>query len=191
MSPRHLLKRYIADRESLSRSQSSGWFGKRVHDPELWHLGRRSVAGGVGLGFFLAFIPLPVQMFIAIPAAIVCRVNLPVTIAAVWITNPVTMAPMFLFAYKVGTWILGVQPVLSAAEFPPSFSTVVELFGEIGKPLLVGCLVCGISASAVGNLAVRWLWRAYLLNRRRKRRRAYRQAGSPGGSAERGGAPDS
>lgn len=170
MSPRHLLRRYLGDRDSLKKSRATRWLGTRLHDSEVWHLGRRSVAGGVGLGFFLGFIPLPIQMLIAAPLALVLRVNLPVTLAAVWITNPITFAPMFLFAYKVGTWITGANSTVGALSFEASFAGITGVLGQIWWPLGVGCFVCGLSAAAIGNLTVRWLWRGYLLYKRRQRR---------------------
>ena len=175
MNPRQILKRYIGTRESIAQSRATGWIGKRLHDAEVWHLGRRSVAGGVGLGFFLAFMPIPVQMLIAAPLALLFRVNLPVTLVAVWITNPVTIAPLFIFAFKVGTWISGREAQVGAIEFEPSFDGMAAVFGEIWLPLWVGCFVCGLSAAAIGNVTVRWAWRALLLYRRRQQRRRREQ----------------
>lgn len=171
MSPRHILKRYLGDHTTKAKSRSSGWLGRRLHDAEVWHLGRRSVAGGVGLGFFLAFVPLPIQMAIAAPLALLFRVNLPVTMASLWITNPLTMGPMFYFAFKVGTWLTNTADAIEVLEFEASFAGMSAAFDQIWMPLVVGCFVCGLSAAAIGNLAVRWLWRAYLLNRRRQRRK--------------------
>jgi uncharacterized protein (DUF2062 family) len=171
MSPRQFLKRYLGDRDSVAKARAPGWLGKRLHDGEVWHLGRRSVAGGVGLGFFLAFIPLPIQMVIAVPLALLLRVNLPVTMASLWITNPLTMAPMFFFAFKVGAWITDRSARIAAIQFEASFEGMASVFGEIWLPLLAGCFVCGLSAAAIGNLAVRWLWRAYLLYQRRQQRK--------------------
>ncbi len=188
MSPRHLLKRYLGDRDSIARSRATGWLGKRLHDAEIWHLGRRSVAGGVGLGFFLAFIPIPIQMLIAAPLSLLFRVNLPVTLAAVWLTNPVTMAPMFIFAFKVGSWITGHGLSIDPREFGTSFDSLLGVFGEIWQPLLVGCFVCGLSAAAIGNLAVRWAWRGYVLYRRRELRRERLTRTRLPGDRQRGGA---
>ena len=169
MNPRKVLQRYLGNRETIARSRAGGWLGRRLHDPNLWHLGRRSVAGGVGVGFSLAFIPLPVHMLVAVPVAIMLRVNLPVALAAVWIANPFTIAPMFLFALHVGLWVTGREAHI-ATHFEPSLAGMSALLGEIWYPLLIGCLLCGASAGAIGNFTVRWLWRAYLLHRRRQRR---------------------
>jgi uncharacterized protein len=171
MSPRHILKRYVGSRESLSESRAAGRLGKRLHNADIWHPGRRSVAGGVSLGFFLAFIPLPVQMLIAAPLALLFRVNLPVALIAVWITNPITIAPLFIFAFKIGSWISGRDSENSPLTFEPSFDAIATTFGEIWLPLWIGCLVCGSAAAIVGNVAVRLLWRANLFYRRRQRRK--------------------
>ena len=171
MDIRRLLQKFGVDRDSITKTKGIGWLGQRLNYPEIWHFGRRSVAGGVSLGLFLAFIPLPVQMLIAAPTAIFLRVNLAVTIACVWITNPLTMAPIFLFAFKIGTWFMGAEVNHSITEFEISFPSMTAVFREIWKPLIIGCFLCGLSASAIGNLAVRWLWRFQLIYRRKKRRR--------------------
>jgi len=57
----------------------------------------------MAVGLFCAFVPLPIQMLLAAAAAIIFRVNLPISVGLVWITNPVTIPPMFYFCYKVGT----------------------------------------------------------------------------------------
>ena len=170
MNLRNLLARLGVDRESIIRSKGIGWLGQRLNDPDIWHFGRRSVAGGVSLGLFLAFIPLPVQMLIAAPTAIALRVNLAVTIACVWITNPLTMAPIFLFAFKIGSWLMGAEPNPAMMEFEISFASMTAVFKEIWRPLLIGCFVCGLSVSAIGYLSVRWLWRLRLVYQRSKRK---------------------
>lgn len=170
MSPRHTLRRWLARHQPRADSRWTRWLGHRLHDPELWHLGRRTVAGGVGLGFFLAFIPLPVQMVLAAPFALLLRVNLPVTLVAIWLTNPLTMGPIYLFAFKVGSWITGEGSAISELDLELSSSSMGALFDEIWWPLAVGCLVCGTAAAAIGNTGVRWLWRFHLLARRRQRR---------------------
>ena len=54
MSPKQKLRRYFSNRDAILNSRMGGWLGEHLHDPEIWHFGRRAVAGGVGIGFFLA-----------------------------------------------------------------------------------------------------------------------------------------
>tara|TARA_R110002095_G_scaffold185313_1_gene162590 strand:- start:2528 stop:3076 length:549 start_codon:yes stop_codon:yes gene_type:complete len=169
VGPKTLLRNFFAKRRHTVSLEKYGWFGRHLHSPDLWHFGRRSVAGGVGLGLFLCFIPIPIQMMLAIPCAIVLRVNLPVTFTAIWATNPITFAPMFIFAFKVGSWLTGYESAVGGIPFEPTFNGVGAMLHEIWYPLLVGCFVCGISAGAIGSVFVRWLWRAYLVVLRRRR----------------------
>jgi hypothetical protein len=100
--PKKLIKRYLPDHQTLRTHRHLQVFGARLHDPNLWHLNRRSASGAFAVGLFVAFIPLPLQMLLAAALAIVTQVNLPVSVALVWITNPVTMPPIFYFCYRVG-----------------------------------------------------------------------------------------
>lgn len=132
-------------------------FGTLAHDPNLWHLNRRSAAGAFAVGIFFAFMPMPFQMVAAAAFAILFRVNLPLSVALVWISNPITMPPMLYGSYRVGAFLLN-QPSepflfeLSWAWFQASISSIVPA-------LLLGCIVVGSVFSGASYLAVRKIWR--------------------------------
>lgn len=86
----------------------------------------RAIAGGLGVGMFVAFTPtVGIQIILAIIAATICNVNRPAAIAPVWITNPVTVAPVYTFNYWLGTFI-----------YPgPPLSEVSKVFHDIGRAL--------------------------------------------------------
>ena len=172
LGPKRFLRRYFAGKDHSKSLKKFGWLGARLHSQELWHFSRRSVAGGVSMGFFLAFIPIPIQMLLAVPAAIIAKVNLPITMLALWISNPLTMAPLFLFAYKIGAWVTDQPSSLASLAFEPTFSGLAAKLGEIWLPLFVGCFICGVAAALIGNFLVRWLWKISLLRSRRKGRAA-------------------
>jgi Uncharacterized protein conserved in bacteria len=89
-----------------------------MSDPELWHLTRRSVSTAIGVGLFLAMLPMPGQMPVAVILALRYRFNLPVALAAVFVTNPLTMAAIYLFAYEVGAFLLQTPAPATAFESP-------------------------------------------------------------------------
>ncbi len=171
--PKRFIRRYLPTAREL-RTYSSVRFalGDRLHDPDVWHLNRRSASGGVALGLFAAWIPLPVQMLLAGLAALVLRVNLPLSVIVVWISNPLTMGPMYWFAWRLGVFLLDVPHVPVA--FEPTFTWLTGELAKIWQPLGLGCLILGSISAGVGYGVVRLAWRYHvirtLLQRRRKRR---------------------
>jgi len=146
-------------------------FGKHILAPNLWHLNKRSVSGAFSVGLFCAFIPVPFQMLLAAGGALVFKVNFPVSVALVWITNPFTMPPIFYFAYLVGTWILGTP--ISDIEFSLSINWLQNELSVIWQPFLLGCLTLAVISAVLGNLLVRTTWRYIVLQnwQRRKEKR--------------------
>jgi uncharacterized protein (DUF2062 family) len=135
----------------------------------LWHLNRRSVAGGIALGLFIGFMPILGQMFIAAAIAIFLRVNLPLSVMGVWISNPLTIAPLYFFVYKVGAWIL--QLPIKQHNFILSWEWFTSEFLTLWKPFLLGSLVCGIVAALLAALFTRVIWRVVVIRSWLKRQK--------------------
>lgn len=167
--PRRFIKRYIPDQKKLTEHNTLKIFGNLLGDPNLWHLNKKSVSGALSLGLFCAFIPLPFQMLIAAAGAIMFRVNLPISVALVWLTNPITIPPMFYFCYLVGAWVLDVPP--ATVEFALSWEWAKTELLEIWKPLLLGCFMVGTSSAVAGNILGRLVWRIVVVRSWRKRNR--------------------
>jgi len=147
------------------------FLGTLLHDPNLWYLNRRSLAGGTAVGLFVAFIPIPMQMLLAAAVAIWLRVNLPLSVSLVWITNPITMPPIFYFAYLLGAFLLGLPTI--ETDFSFSQEWLLYTLGHFLQPLLVGSLVLGTFSALCGYLFISFVWRiqvGQLWRNRRKRR---------------------
>ena len=171
---RRLLRRVVPGiREIRGRGSLRRIFGQTLFSADLWLLNRGSVAWAVSNGLFMAWVPVPFQMIPAAGAAIVLRCNLPVSVAVVWISNPVTVAPMFFAAYKLGAWMLDVPP--RDMRFEPSLRWLIDELGTVWEPFLLGCFVMGLGSAILGQVVVRLFWRAYVMaswRERRIRRRA-------------------
>lgn len=166
--PKRLIKRYTPNHETIREHKHLQVFGQLLHDPNLWHMNRRSVAGAFAVGLFWAFIPMPFQMIAAAATAIPIRVNMPLSVALVWISNPLSMPPMFYFNYLVGTWILG-KPVQNDV-FEPSMAWLTNSIGHIWQPLYLGSLICALLAALLGYLVVRAFWRLHIISNWKGRR---------------------
>lgn len=143
-------------------------FGRVLHNANLWHLNRYSVAWAVSVGLFMAFVPVPFQMVLAAAAAILIGCNLPVAVVMVWFSNPITMPPLFYAAYKLGAGILGEPP--QRVSFEMSFEWLLTRLDDIWQPLLLGCLIMGVTAALIGHAAVRLIWRIHVQQSWRARR---------------------
>jgi len=170
--PRKFFQHYMPDHKKIRDQKCLSFLGTCLHSPELWHLNRHSVAGAFFVGLFCAFIPLPFQMVFAAVLAILFHVNIPISVALVWLTNPLTMAPLFYFAFEIGETILGLEAEGDDAFlFAPSWDGLMELFSDKWQPFLLGCLVTGVSLGLIGYFAVHILWRVQVSRRWRHRRR--------------------
>ncbi len=156
----------------------------RLHHPNLWHLHRRSVAGGVALGLFCGLIPGPLQMASAAVLAMVFRVNLPVAVFTTLYSNPLTIVPLYALAYEYGALLLGHHKAVPVERFAlphmgwDDWSTVLpHWFLSLGKAFALGLPALALTLSAMGYIAVRALWYAAVVWewRRRAARRLKRK----------------
>lgn len=154
---KQFFKRYLPKASTMKKHPNLQFFGTLLHDGNLWHLNRRSLSGGMAVGLFMAFIPVPMQMIFAAALAILLRVNLPLSVALVWITNPVTIPPLFYAAYKLGAFILGTA--VKNIEFTMTFEWLTTTLLAIWRPFLLGCFLMGSLSALIGYLTVRLLWR--------------------------------
>lgn len=124
------------------------WFQlliKPVFDRELWHPCRGTVADGMAIGLFCAMIPIPFQMIFAAIASIRRRANIPTSVAACWVTNPFTAAPIFIAQEGFGSFLVQklhfpMPPILEKAHW------TVPL---INQDLNVGHFIVGFFAAAL------------------------------------------
>ncbi len=166
--PRKFFQRFLPHPKTIKENKTLQIFGDWLHKPDLWHLSRRSVAGAFAVGLFFAWMPVPFQMVLAAGAAIWIGTNLPLSVALVWVSNPVTIPPMFYFAYMVGTWIVG-EPATDF-HFELSFNWLLNELSEIWLPFLVGCFTMAVSSSLLGYLFINGIWRYSVLSRRSSRK---------------------
>ena len=162
------IQRFLPDPNKIRHHKSLKIFGKLLQDANLWHLNRRSARGGFAVGLFFAFIPVPFQMVLAAATAILFRVNLPISATLVWLTNPLTMPPIFYGSYLVGTLVLN-QPEQHFA-FELNWAWFEQSIETIGPAFLVGSLVCASIASIIGYFGIDILWRRSVVKARAARK---------------------
>ena len=102
------------------------WLIKLLHpifDRELWQPSRDTVAHGLAIGLFVSQLPMPGQMLFAALGAMRFSANVPIAVAACWITNPITQLPIWVTQAKFGDFLretihIPIHPVLEGISVP-------------------------------------------------------------------------
>lgn len=180
--PRKYFRRFLPDGETVRAHKYLAWSGRWLQHPNLWHLNRDSVAGGVAIGLAAGLMPGPLQMLTAALLAVTLKKNLPVAVVTTLYTNPFTIAPLYLLAYGYGRLLLGAnsQPAevrlfqWDWANWIDSAQALAHWALALGKPLAIGLVALALTFAALGYAAVQLGWRAYVVLawRARARRRA-------------------
>lgn len=176
--PKRFIRKYLPKASAVKGHRSLRWLGNIIHDSNLWHLNRRSVASAMFAGVFACFMPIPGQMLLAASLAIYFHCNLPLSLALTWISNPLTYAPIYYLCYRFGLILLGLEYDPSSFEW--SVDAIGNNFMMIMKPLMLGCIVAGLLFGALGYMGVRMLWRLHIQRTwfQRKAVRAKNQIGN-------------
>jgi uncharacterized protein len=169
MSLRNLFKRYLPHKDHFHKQSGLQIFSDYLHDPNIWHVHKRSSAGGAAIGVFCAFIPFPVQMVCSAALAILFRMNLPIAVLSSFISNPITIPPLFFFCYSLGANILGLKE--EAVHFSFSWDSFTSTIVHIWEPLLLGCFIMGTISSILAYLLVRLIWRLSAISKWENRRK--------------------
>lgn len=166
--PKKFFKRYSPDPKRIKDTPGLAFLGERLHQPNLWHFNRHSVSKAFAIGLFCCWIPFPFQSPFAAACALYFRANLALSVALVFVTNPITIPPMFYFAYRLGNLIIGGPE--HRIEIELSWDWLVESLGVIWQPLFLGCFLLGLFTSMLSFLVVQFVWR-YNIRQQQKLRK--------------------
>src|ERR1700685_2937773 len=163
-SMRRWLKRVTPDRQALEKIWCLRHFAALFPDRICWTFNRSGVTRAFALGLFIAFIPptpLPVHLLVCAMLGVYLRLNLPVLVATVFISNPFTWLPQVAGSIWVGAKLMGLDlmPVLHALKSRNLWAEVHQLWA----PLLLGALVLGLVAAGAGYVMAQLAWRAHVL----------------------------
>jgi len=156
------LKKTVLNNKKFLNDKKLKIFGKKLYDPCIWYFNKYTISRAASIGLFFAWMPVPLQMFLAAACAILFKANLPISVALVWITNPITMPVFFLFAYKIGIIFFPISETINI-DFELSFAWMFNKMCDIWQPFIFGCILCAFVSSILGNICVRLLWRFFII----------------------------
>lgn len=125
----------------------------------------RAIALGLAIGIVVAFSPtIGFQMIIAAFLASMVRANPAPAMMAVWITNPLTIPPIYAATYYLGRYFWSGRPVdihaamsrfvhdLSRFEFYEvvgQFRQLLELGVDVLVPMFIGGAIIGLIGAVI------------------------------------------
>ncbi|MBM4275720.1 MAG: DUF2062 domain-containing protein [Deltaproteobacteria bacterium] len=129
----------------------------------------QKLAWGMALGVFIGVTPtVPFHTVGALTLAAILRISPVTTYLGIWVMNPVTMAPLYLLAYKVGELVLLKDAPLALPEVY-NFQTMMDLLWRGGLALQVGGLIIALPPAIISYFLTLWLVQRY---RRQKAKQA-------------------
>lgn len=124
------------------------------------------IAWGSAIGVFVAFLPIVgIQMATSALLAKILRGNVPASVPWAWITNPVTIPPIYFGTFKLGAIFTGDE--ITLAEITARFSTIdnmgfwrsiyegYRVILDIYWPMVIGGAIAGAAFGALTYFGIR------------------------------------
>lgn len=180
--PKKLIRRFLPTPTKIKSLLGNGFIGSRLADPNLWHLNRKSASRSVFWGLLCALLPLPMQSVLAASGAIYWRINLPIAVSLTFLSNPLTLVPILLFGYFLGSTLLGV-PMLGIDEIKTLLFSASDILQGSGEDtatasyftsfwvLIFGLIVEAFLIAGLGYLAILAAWHWHILSSLQRRKK--------------------
>jgi len=170
------------------RPFSGGWLRRRVGQLLKLDDTPHRIALAFGIGVWLAFFPiLGIHTILGLLIAFLFRLNRPAILMGVYVSNPWTLAPLYMAGTVVGCEILGVSRAeLTSIDWSlhgrAFYRALFENLRPFVWPFVVGNTVLGVAGGLIGYIVLR-----EILERRRAAGAAATAAASAGQAPPAGG----
>ncbi len=130
---------------------------------------RRALARGIAVGLFVGLTPtMGIQTVLMLGACLLLRANFPAAFFISWVSNPLTVGPLYVAYAVIGETLLGswlTHAIVSLFELTWTVATAVMHVAYVG----LGSLLVAVPAALAGYLISLMLHRYAALRRLRAR----------------------
>lgn len=170
--------RYVPRRTTVHKYPGLKWAKDTARQRMyLWSFRYREVAPALYVGTIISFMPIiGVQIPLALIFALLLRANLPIFVALQFITNWLTVVPIYYICYEIGRWSLKVFDIhveaLSLNELKLFMENLTSCHWSengrfLGRVFLVtslGSLIIGSFLGSIFDMIYRFLaWRSKIV----------------------------
>lgn len=132
-----------------------------------------AIALGVGIGIFVGLTPsVGIQTILILGVILATRpffyFNGTAAMASTYISNPLTMAPMYYFWYRLGAWFIpgtdtnvNFDSLLKFDGLAGWWQSTASLAVQVGTPMLVGALLTAPIGAAIAYPLTHYLVRVF------------------------------
>lgn len=142
------------------------------------------IALGVAIGFFVAWTPtIGIQMILTVALATLLRANKFVGVPVVWLSNPLTLVPVYYPSYRLGCWLIGMEPcsarqMLEILQLKEGWLKLLTNTMDILIAMSLGSLIIGLALATVAYYVTKTgvrKYRVYRMNHPRRRLRHFQR----------------
>ena len=166
----------IANWENMKQDKSLHWWSspqKLLRAILMLDDNSHSIALGTTIGMFIGMTPtVGIQMILVVVFAFlvkpILKFNRMAALITVYISNPLTVLPIYWFDYKVGSLLIpgdvsreDFAKILHYQGFEGWWNTFAKLFLDVGAPLVVGSFIVATISSIATYPMLRWLLRSH------------------------------
>ncbi len=143
----------------------------------------KEIALGMSWGIFVGWLPLMgIQMlFVLLLTFPFKKVNKPAALSGVWLSNPVTVLPIYIFIYWLGKFFYPRKDIFPRESIKETIEFVMETKGpvnqfitflDLGVDVFVPMLIGGCIVGAISFFPVYFITKRVVITYRWKRRRS-------------------
>ncbi|MEQ8859818.1 MAG: DUF2062 domain-containing protein [Pseudomonadales bacterium] len=119
-----------------------------------------TLARGVAAGLFIALTPtVGVQTLLMLGVSMVLRANFPAAFIVSWISNPLTVAPLYYLFYQLGGYLMRFLPVRFESLSGIEAELAVDTYA-----LILGSLAVAVPLALSGYFVFLYVWRRFDLH---------------------------
>lgn len=132
-----------------------------------------NLALGIGIGLFVALLPLiGIQMMLSLALSWPFRANKVLAVSLVWISNPITMIPIYYPGYWLGCQLIGlpvggrwIEMMQSEASGIEKWKQFVAELSDFAGPLFLGTAIIAAVIGVISYYVSLAIIRSYRLRR--------------------------
>mgnify|MGYP000267585165 CR=1 FL=1 len=151
------------------------WIAGALERTGCLHVHRRTLARGVAVGVFVGLTPtIGIQTLLMLIGCVAIRGNFPAAFLVSWISNPVTLGPLYFAFNELGETVFGgvIGPEITISDRADE-AAVGLLYLVLGSLLIAGPF------AIASYLVFLWGWRLLVIRRRRRALRLRRERDRP------------